>query len=78
MFDLTDRVAIVTGGAQGVGGGISRMLARAGAKVLIADIDLETAENTANQISEDSGVVQCVETDVTSFEDLKKMIGKAR
>jgi 3-oxoacyl-[acyl-carrier protein] reductase len=68
----------VTGGAQGVGGGISRMLARAGAKVLIADIDLETAENTANQISEDSGVVQCVETDVTSFEDLKKMIGKAR
>ena len=50
MFDLTDRVAIVTGGAQGVGGGISRMLARAGAKVLIADIDLETAENTANQI----------------------------
>ena len=78
MFDLKDRVAIVTGGAQGVGGGISRMFAKAGAKVLIADLDLETAEDTANQISNNSGIVECVETDVTSYEDLKKMINKAR
>ena len=64
MFDLKDRVAIVTGGAQGVGGGISRMFAKAGAKVLIADLDLETAEDTANQISNSSGIVECVQTDV--------------
>ena len=46
MIRLDGKVAIVTGGAQGVGGGISRCLAKAGAKVLIADIDIKTAKDT--------------------------------
>ena len=74
MFDLSGKVAIVTGGAQGVGGGISRVLAQAGAKVLISDIDIEMARYTADQISKDSGIVECIKTDVTSYDDLRKMI----
>ena len=77
MFDLSDRVAIVTGGAQGVGGGISRILARAGAKVLIADIDIDMARNTEELISKNSGIAKSLKIDVTSYEDLKKMIEAA-
>ena len=77
MFDLSDRVAIVTGGAQGVGGGISRILARAGAKVLIADIDIDMARSAAEVISRNSGIADSMKIDVTSYEDLKKMIQTA-
>lgn len=77
MFDLSGKVAIVTGGAQGVGSGISRILSRAGAKVLIADIDIDTARQTADLISKDSGIVECVKTDVTSYDDLRKMVDVA-
>ena len=78
MIRLDGKVAIVTGGAQGVGGGISRCLARAGAKVLIADIDIATAKNTSKEIN-DSGSEACaLQVDVTSFDDLKNMIAVAR
>ena len=74
MIDLSDRVAIVTGGAQGVGGGISRILARAGAKVLIADIDIDMARNTEELIRKNSGIAESLKIDVTSYEDLKNMV----
>ena len=41
---LAGKAAIVTGGAQGIGGGIARQLAADGAQVLIGDIDGETAD----------------------------------
>ena len=41
MFDLTDRVAIVTGGASGIGRGIVASLREVGATVIIADINLD-------------------------------------
>ena len=43
MFDLTNQVAIVTGGAAGIGRGIVSALREADAHVVIADIDLEHA-----------------------------------
>jgi NAD(P)-dependent dehydrogenase (short-subunit alcohol dehydrogenase family) len=44
LLDLTDKVAIVTGGAVGIGLGISERLAAAGAKVLIADLNTQTTQ----------------------------------
>ena len=41
MFDLTNRTAIVTGGAAGIGKGVVASLREAGANVIIADIDVE-------------------------------------
>ncbi|WP_368654979.1 SDR family NAD(P)-dependent oxidoreductase [Ornithinibacillus sp. 4-3] len=50
MFDLTNKIAIVTGGANGIGKGIVKTLAKAGAKVMICDIDKEAGEETAKAV----------------------------
>ncbi len=49
-IDLTGKVAHVTGGAKGIGRGISRALAAAGATVMVSDVNLEGAQATANEI----------------------------
>ncbi len=49
-IDLSGKVAHVTGGAKGIGRGISTALAMAGAKVMVSDVNLEGAEATANEI----------------------------
>lgn len=50
MFSLTEQIAIVTGGAKGIGQGIAATLVKAGAKVIIADIDQEQGAATAEQL----------------------------
>ncbi|NLA88876.1 MAG: SDR family NAD(P)-dependent oxidoreductase, partial [Alcaligenaceae bacterium] len=47
MFELTDQIAIVTGGAKGIGKGIVKTLIQGGAKVVIADIDEAAGKQTA-------------------------------
>jgi meso-butanediol dehydrogenase/(S,S)-butanediol dehydrogenase/diacetyl reductase len=49
---LAGRVAIVTGAGQGIGQGIALSLAVAGADVVVNDIALNTAEDTARKIAE--------------------------
>ena len=78
MIRLDGKVAIVTGGAQGVGGGISRCLAKAGAKVLIADIDIKTAKDTTKEIMDSGSEALALKVDVTSFDDLKNMVAIAQ
>ena len=49
-IDLTGRVAHVTGGGKGIGKGIATALSMAGAKVMVSDINLESAQQTADEI----------------------------
>lgn len=49
MFDLTGQVALVTGGAKGIGKGIVQTLCKAGARVIIADIDQQQGKATAKE-----------------------------
>ena len=77
MQRLADRVAIVTGGAQGIGGATSRRLAEEGARVLIADIDRDAAQTNAESIVATGGVAEVVQADVGKSGDIKDMIHKA-
>ena len=69
-FDLSNRVAIVTGGAQGFGFAISERFIQSGAKVIIWDIDKEVAETAIKKINSKNCIYQIV--DVTNFEEIKK------
>ncbi|MGQ4600953.1 SDR family oxidoreductase [Nocardia sp. R6R-6] len=62
---MTNRVAFVTGGAQGIGKGISATLGASGFRVAIADLDLTAAEATAAEITAAGGTAIAVQVDVT-------------
>ena len=62
---MTSRVAFVTGGAQGIGGGISEALGAAGFRVAIADLNLDAAKETAARIVKAGGTAIAVHVDVT-------------
>ncbi len=52
LFDLSGKVAIVTGGANGIGKATAILLAKAGANIAIGDFKLEDAEKTAKEIQQ--------------------------
>lgn len=66
---LKDKVAIVTGSAQGIGRAIATRLASEGAKVAVADIDIEGATRTADEIRKSGGVAIAVKLDVSRLQD---------
>ena len=71
-FDLKDRVAIVTGGAQGFGFSITQRFIKSGAKVIIWDIDKKTAEEAVTKINSENCIYQIV--DVKNFDQIIKSI----
>lgn len=71
---MSNRVALVTGGAQGIGKGIVTSLAQAGFRVAIADLNLEVAEKTAQEIRNTGGTAIAVQIDVTKTAAVKAAI----
>ncbi len=63
-FDLTDQVAIVTGASKGIGYGLAKALAHAGAKVAVAARDLPALQKLAWEIEEEGGTAYPIELDV--------------
>ncbi|MFL5258971.1 MAG: SDR family NAD(P)-dependent oxidoreductase [Hyphomicrobiales bacterium] len=61
---LEGRVAVVTGGAQGIGFGIAERLAREGAAVVIADIKVESAKEAAGRITDAGGKASAIPVDI--------------
>ena len=78
LLDLTGKSSIVTGGAKGIGEGIAYRLAEAGAKVLIADIDTEAAQETAKALTGEGWTADYLRVDVSSEEDVKNMIATCK
>jgi len=68
MFDLSGKVALVTGAGQNVGAGIARALSAAGAAVAVNDLHLERAEGTAKAIEAAGGRAIAAAFDVTSLD----------
>jgi len=73
-MDVTGKAAIVTGGGRGIGRGISLVLARNGADVAVADINLENAQKVAAEMAELGRKSFAVVVDVTSQESVERMV----
>jgi 3-oxoacyl-[acyl-carrier protein] reductase len=71
---LTDKVALITGGAKGIGFEIAKSFLREGCKVVITDIDTINLEN-ARQDLEQLGECMALICDVTCSEQIKEMMG---
>jgi 3-oxoacyl-[acyl-carrier protein] reductase len=74
---LDGRSAIVTGGAGGVGGGIASVLARCGAGVMIADLDLAAAEALAERLRGDGHVARALAVDLVDRDSADAMAAAA-
>jgi len=68
LFDLTGRVAVVTGGASGLGAAISIGFAQLGVTVVVADVNADGAAATVATIAEQGGKAAAVSLDVTKRE----------
>ena len=78
MFELTGKVALVTGAGQNVGAGIARVLAAQGATVVVNDIRVERADETVAAIRAAGGTATSVGFDVTDYDDVVAGIGAGR
>ena len=74
MKDFADKIAVVTGGASGVGRALGARLARAGMKVVLADVEALALERTAGELARETGAdVSGVVCDVTRFEAVEAL-----
>lgn len=76
MGQLENKVALVTGGGSGIGRATSLLLAKEGAKVMIADYVPEGAEKTVKMIKDAGGTASCVAADVSVTRQVEMMIAK--
>ena len=73
-MDFSGKVTIVTGGALGIGGGISRKFSEKGSKIVIADIDLEASLENLEKIRNLGGECEVIKTDVSKSSDIQNMV----
>lgn len=76
MGRLDQKVALITGAASGIGAATARLFASEGARIVIADIRGEAAEQTAASIVAEGGRVIAVETDVSNSGQVQNMVEK--
>ena len=73
-MELSGKVALVTGAAQGIGKAIALLLARNGADVVVSDINLEKAQETANEIEGMGRRSFAIKVNVADLKDVEQMV----
>ena len=74
---LDNKIAVVTGAAQGIGKVIAMHLVQKGASLVLCDIDLEMAKEAAREIEEAGGKCLALKSDVSNMQDAEKIIKDA-
>lgn len=77
LFDLKEKVAVVTGGGDGIGKGCCEILAEAGARVVISDLNIDKAQLVADEIKSKGGRAIAAECNVLKDEDLVNLVDRA-
>ena len=77
IFSLDGRAAIVTGAASGIGRAAAEVLAAAGARVVVGDLDANGAEEAAAAIRADGGVAVAQSVNVASREQVDALVARA-
>jgi 3-oxoacyl-[acyl-carrier protein] reductase len=72
--ELSGKVALVTGAAQGIGKAIALLLARNGADVVVSDINLEKAQETTNEIEGMGRRSFAIKVNVADLKDVERMV----
>ena len=75
MFSLEGQVAIVTGGARGIGEGVCKVFCKSGATVALWDI-MDLGKGTASKILEDGGNIFFQKVDITNQDSVKKAVAE--
>ena len=70
-IDFKERVAIVTGGARGIGKEIARKFIQHGASVIIADLLIDEGKSTAEELGSAASFCRC---DISNFKDIQHLI----
>jgi len=73
---LKDKVALITGGARGIGRGIALLFAQEGADIAIGDVNLEEAHKTAKEIEATGRKSLVLEVDVTNYTKVEEAVNK--
>lgn len=76
QFDLTDKVAIITGASKGIGASISNLLAQNGAKVIVSSRNQEAVDDVANAISSNGYSAKGIACHVGKKEELQNLVNK--
>ena len=67
MFQLNNKIALITGGGSGIGKEVCKVLAKQGAHVIVVDLNADSANSTVSEITANGNTAEAISLDVTNL-----------